>query len=128
MSSQDGSEMTDGPSSSTFPGTEREIASPQSIGVDPDGLKRALDYLAREAGGCGVDETVVIRDGHLVWKGCQADRVHTIDSGTKTFTTTVLGLLCQDGKLKPGDSIADYVPAIIDKHPEYADNTLAHLG
>ena len=120
--------MTDGPNSSTFPGTDWETASPQSVGLDPDGLKRALDYLAREAGGCGVDETVVIRDGNLVWEGSRTDRVHSIDSGTKTFTTTVLGLLCQDGKLKPGDSIANHVPAIVDKYPEYADITLAHLG
>ena len=111
-----------------FPSTDWTECRPEEQDLDSGRLTEALDYLAAEARGCGADETVIIRNGCLISKGSEVDRVHSINSGTKTFTTTVLGLLCGDGRLELGDTIAEYVPAIAEAYPEYAEITLAHLA
>ena len=111
-----------------FPSTDWAACSPDAQGIDPGRLAEALEYLDAEARGCGADETVVIRNGYLIWKGPEVDRVHSINSGTKTFTTTVLGLLCQDGKLSLDARAVEYVPAIADRYPSYSEITLEHLA
>ena len=43
-------------------------------------------------------ELVVIRYGRIIWMGEQIDNRHGVWSCTKSFTSTVLGLLIADGK------------------------------
>ncbi|MCP5115300.1 MAG: beta-lactamase family protein, partial [bacterium] len=111
-----------------FPDTAWQERSPASQGVDPEALRGALNYLASAAGGDGTDETVVIRHGRLIWKGPLAGNKHTIYSCTKTFTSTVLGLLVEDGKLSLDDYARQYFPAIDDDYPLYADITIRQLA
>ena len=111
-----------------FPGQAWERATPESQGLDPADLKDAIDYLHAHAGGVGADEMVVIRNGRLVWEGPAADNVHEIYSATKTFTSTVLGLLATDGLVDLDDPAVKYLPTIDDEFPQYRHVTLRQLA
>ena len=112
----------------TFPGTDWQEVSPEDQGVDSAKLNAAMEYLGDAYGGAGVSETVVIRNGYMIWKGNRIDEVHTIHSCTKTFTSTVLGLLIDDGKCDLDDLAIKYVPDLADTYPEYASIKLRHLA
>ncbi|MBI4662556.1 MAG: serine hydrolase [Verrucomicrobia bacterium] len=108
----------------TFPGKHWEEATPESQGIDPARLTAAVQFLERNSGGDGVKELVVIRNGRLVWKGGDIDKVHGIWSCTKSFTSTVLGLLIEDGKCKLDTPANQVLPEL---KPAYADVTLRHF-
>ena len=114
--------------SMVFPGDSWAEASPESQGLAADRFKEAMDYLHANAGGVGADETVVIRNGYLVWEGAAADNVHEIYSASKTFTSTVMGLLVTDGVLNVDDPAVQYLPTLADQFPEYGKVTLRHLA
>ena len=81
-----------------FPKEHWQQRSPESLGVDARQLQTAVDYLERHAGGNGVHELLIIRDGYILHAGDQIDNVHGVWSCTKSFTSTVLGLAIDDGK------------------------------
>jgi CubicO group peptidase (beta-lactamase class C family) len=111
-----------------FPGSDWEVRTPESQGVDSAKLNKAMNYLGAKAGGVGVSEAVVIRNGYMIWRGSNIDAVHTIDSGTKTFTTTVLGLLIQDGKIALDTPLVKILPGLDDKYSTYAGITFRHVA
>lgn len=111
-----------------FPGEIWQTAMPDGQGLKPEAFEEAINYLNANSGGAGTAETVVIRNGYLLWKGQNADRVHELYSCTKTFTSTVLGLLEKDGVLKADDNAVDYYPELDDTYPEYAKIKLSHLA
>ena len=111
-----------------FPGATWQTATPESQGVDPVVLREALDFLHAHSNGAGTDETVIIRNGYQIWKGPEADRVHELYSCTKTFTSTVLGLLEKDGILHADDFAVKYLPTLDDTYPNYAKMKLSHLA
>jgi len=111
-----------------FPGGTWSTATPRSQGIDPAGLHKALDYLHANAPGGGTDEMVVVRNGRLIWAGPGADNVHGIYSCTKTFTSTVLGVLATDRILNVEDYAVEYLPTLDDRYPEYARIRLSHLA
>ena len=45
-----------------------------------------------------MSELVIIRNGYLIWGGSDIDHQHGVWSCTKSFTSTVLGLLIDDGR------------------------------
>lgn len=103
-----------------FPCENWEKASAPSQGLDESKFAEAMDYLADNAGGVGADETVVIRNGYLIWEGAAAYNVHEIYSATKTFTSTMLGLLVTDGVLSVDDPAVKYLPWLDDEYPLYS--------
>jgi CubicO group peptidase (beta-lactamase class C family) len=107
-----------------FPARDWEEATPESQGLDSIRLQAAIDYLRDNAGPDGVNEAVVVRNGYLVWKGSNIDKVHGIWSATKSFTSTVLGLLIDDGKATLATPAKDFVPALA---PAYPGVTLRHF-
>ena len=111
-----------------FPAETWQEATPESQGIDPAGLRDALDYLHANSSGVGTDETAIVRNGYLVWQGPGAENVHEIYSCTKTFTSTVLGLLVTDGTLGVDDRAVKYLPSLDDRYPQYTDITLRHLA
>jgi CubicO group peptidase (beta-lactamase class C family) len=111
-----------------FPVNAWQKATPESQGIDSAKLHKALDYLHVNSGGVGTDEMVIIRNGYLIWEGPGADNVHEIYSCTKTFTSTVLGLLATAGVLSVDDYATKYLPSLDDKYPEYAEIKLSHLA
>jgi CubicO group peptidase (beta-lactamase class C family) len=113
---------------SVFPGDAWRTATPESQGIDPARLRNALDYLNAHSGGVGTNETVIVRNGSLIWAGPDANNVHEIYSCTKTFTSTVLGLLATDGALGVDDLAVKYLPSLDDQYPQYASIKLSHLA
>ncbi len=114
--------------SAVFPDASWLVSAPAEQGIDPAGFQAALDYLQTRAGGAGTDEMVVVRNGYLVWRGRKADSVHEIYSCTKTFTSTVLGLLAADGAVGVDDYAVRYLPTLDDRYPEYGRIRLSHLA
>ena len=111
-----------------FPGDTWQKATPQSQGVDSSGLHKALGYLNANSGGVGTNETVIVKNGYLIWEGPDAGNVHEIYSCTKTFTSSVLGVLATDGVLNVDDYAVKYLPSLDDQYPEYARIRFSHLA
>lgn len=61
-------------------------------------LETALHFLEKSCGKNGITEVIVIKDGQVVFEGDSVHKVHGIWSSTKSFTSTVLGLLIAEGK------------------------------
>lgn len=116
------------PEGFVFPGSEWETADPDSVGINPANLEEALEYFDRHAGGVGTNEMVIIRNGYLIWSGPDIDNRHEIYSCTKTFTSTVLGLLVTQGVLNVDDFATLYLPSFDDDYPEYGEIRLSHLA
>jgi CubicO group peptidase (beta-lactamase class C family) len=109
-------------------GRELPTASPESQGVDGDKLKVAVAYMNSHSGPDGAKELVIVRRGLLIWQGPDIDAYHNVWSCTKTFTSTVLGLLIADGKCSLDDLAVTYLPGLDDRYPLYSRITLRHLA
>ena len=107
-----------------FPGKEWETASPESQGVDPAKLQEAVSLLGRTVGADGTRELVIIRNGRVIWRGDDIDKMHGVWSFTKVFTSTALGLLIDDGKCTLDTRARDFLPAMAAAYPEV---TLRHF-
>ncbi|MGH7946604.1 MAG: serine hydrolase domain-containing protein [Opitutaceae bacterium] len=108
----------------TFPGAQWEESSPKSQSLDATKLTAAIDYLKANSGRDGVRELLIVRNGRLVWKGDNADNVHGVWSCTKSFTSTLLGLLVEDGKCSLDSLAKEFVPALAGP---YANVRLRHF-
>lgn len=111
-----------------FPGAEWAVAAPESQAVDPVRLAAAVDHMEATFGRDGARELVIVRNGRLIWAGPEADADHTIYSCTKTFTSTLLGLLVDDGKCSLDDPAVKHLPELDYEHPLYAKIRLRHLA
>jgi len=108
----------------TFPGKDWGKATPESQGIDSVKLNAAILYLKNNSGRDGVKELVIIRNGYMVWKSTNIDKVHGVWSLTKSFTSTVLGLLIDDGKATLDTLAKEYVPSMAATYPTV---TLRHF-
>jgi CubicO group peptidase (beta-lactamase class C family) len=107
-----------------FPGRDWESAAPAAQGLDPQKLELATAYLRKHSGRDGVRELVIVRNGRLVWQGENIDQRHGVWSCTKSFSSTVLGLLIDEGKCTLETRAKDIVPELARHYPEV---TLRHL-
>lgn len=101
-----------------FPGRDWAQATPESQGLDPARLKTAVELLDKTIGSDGARELVIIRNGRMIWKGANIDKVHGAWSLTKSFTSTVLGLLIEDGKCSLDSKAAEFVPELASSYPD----------
>ncbi len=88
-------------------------------------LRKAVEWfedLTRE--GDGVEELVIIRGGKIVWAGDHIDRVHGVWSMTKVFTSTLLGILIDDGLCDLDTPVSEVLPELA---PAYPEVTYRHL-
>ncbi|WP_277482504.1 serine hydrolase domain-containing protein [Catalinimonas alkaloidigena] len=100
-----------------FPGKDWVVASPESQGVNSSRLKEAIQFLEENSGFDGVKEVMIIRNGYLIWEGENVDKVHGVWSVTKSFTSTVLGLLIADGKASLNTLAKEVVPEMTENYP-----------
>ena len=107
-----------------YPTTEWQVASPASQALDPAKLAAAIEYLKANTGRDGVRELVVVRNGRLVHAGDDVDKVHGVWSCTKSFSSTVLGLLIEDGNCTLDTRAKDFVPELSE---HFGDVTLRHF-
>jgi CubicO group peptidase (beta-lactamase class C family) len=108
-----------------FPAQQWQEATPESQGVDAAKLEVALGYLRANSGPDGVNQVMIVRNGYVIWQGPEIDKVHGIWSCTKSFTSTVLGLLIDDGKATLDTRAADHVPSLVKAYPNV---TLRHFA
>jgi hypothetical protein len=101
-----------------FPGSGWTEKSPESQGVDSGKLNAAMSYLASKCGSQGTSQAVVIRNGYMIWKGSDIDNDHNVWSTTKSFTSTVLGLLIEDGKCTLDTYAKDFHSALASEYPD----------
>jgi CubicO group peptidase (beta-lactamase class C family) len=102
-----------------FPEESWQESTPESQDIDSEKLKLAMDYLQNELKDCGgIDTAVIIRNGYLIWKGKDSDEEVLLFSATKSFTSTVLGLLIDDGKVTLDTYAKDYSADLVDLYPD----------
>jgi CubicO group peptidase (beta-lactamase class C family) len=107
-----------------FPGAEWETATPESQEVDSGLLQDAVDILDASAPpGSGSEELFIVRNGRVIWQGPNADNSHHTYSVTKSFATTALGLVIDDGLVTLDTHLADYIPSMA---ADYPNMTLRH--
>ena len=111
-----------------FPGDKWDEATPESQGLNSAKLKEAVDYLNSHAIPQGADELVIIRNGYMIWKGPNIDAYHPIWSCTKVFTSTVLGLLIEDGKCDLDTLAIEHIPNLADQYHIYSEIKLRRLA
>jgi CubicO group peptidase (beta-lactamase class C family) len=101
-----------------FPRGEWLISQPEKQNVDPDKLQKALEYLESKSRHNGNKEVAIIRNGYMIFGGEQIDSIHNIWSCSKTFTSTVLGLLIDDGILSLDARASEYEPLLKERYSE----------
>lgn len=104
--------------STVFPGKEWVKSSPEEQGIDPVKMKNAVDYLLLQSRHNGNKELIIIRNGYQVFGGENIDSIHNIWSCSKTFTSTVLGLLVDDGRISLDDKACNYEPLLKEYYPD----------
>jgi CubicO group peptidase (beta-lactamase class C family) len=100
-----------------FPGEGWVEAKPELQGIDSKKLAAAVAYLEENSGTDGVKELVIIRNGYMIHKGSDIDKVHGVWSLTKPFTSTVLGLLIDNGKATLETRACEFVPGMRKTYP-----------
>ena len=113
------------PSQVTFPASTWS-PPPAGAAVIPSAkVEEAVAALKRVVGDDGVSGTIVVQNGYLLWSGDRIDEKRPIWSCTKSFLSTCLGLLWDDGKLAPDDLVSKYLPEVAKDYPAV---TLRHLA
>ena len=108
-----------------FPGATWEKVTPESQGVDAGKLEETISQFKANSGSDGVKELVVVYNGRVIWEGEASNKVHGVWSVTKSFTSTCLGLLIDDGKCTVDTPAMKFVPALAESYP---DVTLRHFA
>jgi hypothetical protein len=113
-----------GKRATVFPRKDWEAATPESHAVDAAKLQAAIGLLEKTVGKDGVHELMIIRNGRLIWPGDDIDKVPGVWSLTKSFTSTALGLLIDDGRCTLDTKAKDILPALTAAYPAV---TLRHF-
>jgi CubicO group peptidase (beta-lactamase class C family) len=107
-----------------FPGAQWDEVTPDAAGLDPAKLKEAIRHLEANTGRDRARELVIVRYGRIAWRGDNIDHVHGVWSCTKSFTSTVLGLLIEDAKCELETKAASILPEMKE---HYSAVTLRHF-
>ncbi len=108
-----------------FPHSEWKESTPEQQGVNSLKLLAAVQFLQTHSGSDGIQELVIIRNGYLIWKGDSIDKVHGVWSMTKSFTSSVLGILIDDEKVSIDTRASEFVPGLMKTYP---DITFRHFN
>lgn len=101
----------------SFPGAQWQEGTPESQGLNSAKLQAAMNHYSATVGGPGVTQAVVIRNGVLIWKGNDIDNRHHTWSCTKSFTSTALGLLIDDGRCSLDTLAKEFIPELAPLYP-----------
>lgn len=95
----------------------------QAEKVNPKGMTRFLEAVEKEK--VGIHSVMIVRNGKVVaehWLGDNAaDKPHILNSVSKTFTSTAIGLAVAEGRLKVSDKVISFFP---DKLPAQVSDNL----
>jgi CubicO group peptidase (beta-lactamase class C family) len=106
-----------------FPSANLSRKSPESQGVSSQGI---LDFLtAAKESGLEWHSFMLLRHGHVVaegwWKPFDAAYKHTLYSLSKSFTSSAIGFLVQEGKITVEDSVISFFK---EEAPQYPSENL----
>ncbi|NND34464.1 MAG: hypothetical protein HKN76_17900, partial [Saprospiraceae bacterium] len=104
--------------STVFPGVKWMEAPPEEVGINTALLKQAVNFLEQNSGSDGAQELMIIRQGKLIYKGDSIYKVHGVWSCTKSFTSTVLGLLIDDQKAELHTLSRTIIPEMARSYPD----------
>ena len=88
-----------------------------SPGGDPEKFNAAISWYGENTPHGGSRELIIIRRGRVIWEGPDTEQVHNVWSCTKTFTSTVLGLLIDEGLIALESRVADVLPELQANYP-----------
>jgi CubicO group peptidase (beta-lactamase class C family) len=100
-----------------FPGRAWRRAAPAEVGVDPAGLARALETWRSRLNGHGLERVLVVRRGVVIHEGAGASVANNLYSTTKSFTSTLAGLLLADKGLSVDAQAVRYEPLLREHYP-----------
>ncbi|MHA2135147.1 MAG: serine hydrolase domain-containing protein [Candidatus Thorarchaeota archaeon] len=116
-----------------WPTDEWRKASPLDHGVNETRLQAMMDYI--EEGDHDIHAAIVVRHGYVIWEEYPGDRynpsrLHTIQSCTKSFTSTLIGIAIQQGFIdNVSQKMIDFFPerTIENLDSRKANLTLHHM-
>ena len=108
-----------------FPDPEWARSSPMNQGVDESVMQKALDYLKSKSFDDENEEVMIIRNGSVIYAGDSIHKKHNIWSCSKSFTSTVLGLMIEEGLINLDDKVHQYEPLM---RARYSEVTFRHLA
>jgi len=101
-----------------FPTGTWEQRTPEELGIDSQKMRDALNYLASESGEDGLEEVFISISGYNIYQGDSIYKKHNIYSSSKSFTSTVLGILTDKGSLSKETYAKDIDTAMADLYPD----------
>lgn len=113
------------PEPAVFPGKDWQQVPPREVGLDDAKVNLAMDQLKSICGKLGNSRAVVVYKGRIVWAGTDVQTPTPVWSSTKSFMSTCLGLLWDDGKCTPSTRLAEVCPEYTALYPTV---TLEHLA
>ncbi len=91
---------------------EMERSTPEAEGVSSTAIEKWIDACERELD--ALHGFVIVRHGKVIaegwWSPFSADRTHMLYSHSKSFTSTAIGFLVDDGKLDLDESVLEIFP------------------
>ena len=100
-----------------FPTKVWQEKKPEALGVDSKKMQEALDYLASESGEDGLEEVFIAVKGYNIYKGDSIHKKHNIYSSSKSFTSSVLGILTDMGDLSEETYAKEIDTAMAELYP-----------
>jgi len=105
---------------------EKNWAPPPAAGVIPPAkVQEALNSLKSVVGKEGNAGTMIIQNGYVLSAGDTVSKKDIVWSCTKSFTSTCLGLLWDDGRCSPDDLASKYLPGLAKDYPAVTLKQLA---
>lgn len=101
-----------------FPAESWERDTPANQQIDSQKMLDALDYLKSKSFEDGNEEVMIIRNGRIIYEGDSILKRHNIWSCSKSFTSTVLGLVIEDDLVRLDDHVHQYESLLEEKYPK----------
>lgn len=94
-------------------------STPENQGISSQSIERFIRSIQEKE--LELHSFMLVRHGHVVaegwWKPCQADKPHMLFSLSKSFTSTAIGLLVQEGRITLEDRVIDFFPEYAPEDP-----------
>ena len=110
-----------------FPGKDWLKVTPQSQGIDSAKLQEAVSYLSEQikAKNSYTGGLLIVRNGYVIWENEESYKLWCVMSVSKSFLSTALGLMIEDGKVKLSTPVKDCDPRISNYYP---NATMKHFA
>lgn len=99
-------------------------AKPESVGIDPAGVLKFVDAVDK----LGLHSVMLLRHGKVAaegwWNPYGPQSPHMLYSLSKSFTSTAIGMLINEGKLSREAAVVSFFP---DERPATIDDNLAAM-